>query len=609
MNTGRKLNIFGVGSYIAIVLFTAFSCVWLMLFSRFHIIGRHEEMQLFRSDIFYFKSYMALPGGIGAYAASFLTQLYHYPLVGALILSVSITAVYLLFMAAGRKFGAIDKFFVIPFVLPVLLLMSVADTNVRLSHILGIIIVLIFFILYIHIKGKARLWLAPILYLIAYVAAGGNVLLLTALIAVNELFEKKRSNLLISGMLLLALVVPFLFQQFIYVVLPKTAYLSLTPFATADVNKTYAMAWCAVPILYLIWRLIPVSMTKIAGNEKSWIWVAACWLVISGFTGWGVGKTKDRGAELIAKMAYHAEHADWEKILDMAEKDNSDYDEISACYFTNMALWQLGKLPEKMFDYRQIGTAGLFLTWEPNYRNRIYTGEFYYRMGVIPEAEHCAFDAMVNNPVEHGSKSIRRLVLTNMLRGDSINFYKYANLMEKSPVYRKWAQEQKRCFEALQIDSLLEIPGVPKAAQFPDFFINYDMPEYNLIRVQRANVHEKKPFEYLMASVMLQKDLNMLLSCLENFYADLHYAEMPRLWQEALLVCVTASEEMEQRVLKFPVGRQVIADFNVYNEILRNGGAQKEKQLEERFGNTYWHYYQYVKKSLPMRKAKPVNWY
>jgi len=84
-------------AYIVLALFVLLTAFWLVHFNRYHVLYYQGQMQLFRFNEFYFHSYWIKPGGISGYIGAFLTQFCFYPWLGAILISLLLASVYLLF--------------------------------------------------------------------------------------------------------------------------------------------------------------------------------------------------------------------------------------------------------------------------------------------------------------------------------------------------------------------------------------------------------------------------------------------------------------------------------------------------------------------------------
>ncbi|MDR1171898.1 MAG: DUF6057 family protein, partial [Bacteroidales bacterium] len=172
-----------------LVLFAVFAALWVYGCNRYCILFYHEQMQLFRFDGLYLRSYLGLPGGLSGYLGSFLTQFYFYPVAGAMIIAGVLAAVYLLFYSVCRACGNIGRLFFIPFIPAVLLLGSFVNAHFNMSAALGLLLALAGFRQYISISLPGRYFAGLILFAVLYLIAGGNALLLSALMFIFELSQ------------------------------------------------------------------------------------------------------------------------------------------------------------------------------------------------------------------------------------------------------------------------------------------------------------------------------------------------------------------------------------------------------------------------------------
>ena len=584
----------GRGSYFfPVIVFITISAWWLYEYNRYHILSYLEEQQLFRTDYFYFQDYMSRPGGLAQYISSFITQFYCVLPLGAVLLSTIIAFTYLLFIKICRKDGSIYKFSAIAYAVPLFLLISCTDvTNVQLSHIVGLAVPLALFAIYIGIKGcMTRYVLGALFYLISYFISGGNAFIFISLLIISELFNNKASYLYIFFCIIICVSVPFAAHKFIYVAKPEVAYLSLTPFNTISFNIHYFIAWLSVPVLYLAWQFILHKMLKVFSINPKVITSICAAAVVFGAV-FLLKNATNHEAEQIAQMAYQTERGNWDKVLELGNRATIK-DSVTSVYFTNIALSEKGELASKMFYFKQTGTYGEFITWKIHYETIFYIGELYYRLGIIQEAEHCAYETLVLSRTEHGSKALRRLVYTSMLLRDEKSFERYINLFEKSPVYASWAKDQRAHFEKYLNDSTYKIPNTPEVLHTSDLLIDYWHPETIIENILETNKGNKKAFEYLIASHLLSHDLNNFYKTMERYYADMNYNEMPRHIQEALLMASMLLKLGEDEISKYNIEKSVSVQFEEFNDLFYKTLSDKSLnlQLEKRFGNTYFYYY------------------
>ena len=600
---------------ITLFIFGVFAIIWFCVFNRYTILYYQEQMQLFRFESSYFLSFFDRPGGLSEYVGAFFTQFYFYPFAGAIILTIILTTVVLLFYYICRSCGNIRQMFFIPFIPAVLLMTSFGNAYFDMSAALGVLLVLAGFRVYIAMSLPVRYIAGMVLITATYFIAGGNALLLAVLILIFELSgfkslkeqTRKRDKLLY--LLLLAgwtALLPWLSLHLFYTVMMHEAYFALTPANFIKPTIDSKLLWLSIPVLYLVWILIvvnrhcvlnliqdhPQSPATIRGSRVKHGMTALNCLLVVVMTGYCAYTMFDRRANIINKMTFELQHNDYGSALATGKKNPTNNRLV--CYLANIALYESGQMPDSMFHYKQLGTAGLFLNWEfVNAGNLVwYLGEVYYRLGMILQAEHCTFESLVSSQKGPGAKILQRLVLTNIARRDVATADKYLRYLDHSLFYRKWSRQQRTNLALAMADSTFHIPGTPIPVQCKDFFIPYQVPEYTLLMLLEANPKHRMAFEYLMAYSMLQRDLEKVKWCMDNYYKNFDYPAIPIHYEEALLLYKNVYDESPDFFSQYPVSNATLERYNRYMQAVNaaQGSKRKFEQFQKQFGNTYWYY-------------------
>ena len=604
--------------------FAVFAALWFYYGNRYFVLYYHEQIQLFRFDWIYFRSYLGSPGGFSGYLGSFLTQFYYYPVAGSIMIAIVLTAVVLLFYSIYRSCGNAVPLFFISFIPAVLLMMSFGNINFYMSAAVGLLFALAGFRLYISLPlPLVRYGAGLALFAIIYFIAGGNALLFTVMILIFENSKIQRFKdskiqrfknskiqrfkdskiqrfwnpgifkfLNFGILLLLSVLLPWLAWRMIYTVPIGEAYFAQTPANFLFPTIASKAAWISIPVLYLILRLFANKINQ----WKLSLWkvlVSNCILVVA-MTAVGAYSAYDRKADILNRMAFDLQHDQFDSVLALGKAyPNSNR---LAIYLNNIALAESGQMPYRMFQFRQIGSAGLFLDWQQTYFSTWYLGEIYYRLGIIPEAEHCAFESLVSSPREPNAQVLQRLVITNIVRRDSITADKYLRYFDRSFAYRKWAQQQRMNLSLAMADTAFHLPGTPIPSRHGDFFMVYQQPDYTLTRLLEANPKHRLAFEYLMAYYMLQKNIEMVKWCMDEFYGNFDYPVLPVHFEEALMVYQNAVLAGDDFYLQYPVSRATRERFERYAQAFKiaQGSKRNMEQLAKQFGNTYWYYVHFI---------------
>ena len=143
-------------SYCLLTFFVALTIVWLVQFNCYQVLYFQEQTQLFRFNWFYFNTFLLQPGGLTSYLGAFLTQFNFYPWVGASILSCMLAGKYRLFDSICRPNVKPAYLFVLSFIPVLLWLMALASQLFLTSYLIGVIIALVGFRIYLSFKAPVR---------------------------------------------------------------------------------------------------------------------------------------------------------------------------------------------------------------------------------------------------------------------------------------------------------------------------------------------------------------------------------------------------------------------------------------------------------------------
>ena len=581
--------------------FFLFAVLWFYLCNRYYVLYYHEQIQLFQFNGLYFHSYLGIPGGLCGYAGAFLTQFYVYPFAGAFILASVLLAVLLLFYQILQTCGNMGQLFFIPFIPAVLLMAAFANIHFNMSPALGLLFVLAGLRLYFAIPLPERYGAGPALFAIIYFVAGGNALLLPVMIMIFELTcrvhtkekgKKKDTVLYLLLLFIWSMLLPWLAWRMIYTVPVREAYCALTPANFPFPTISNIALWLSFPVLYLCCRLFAPKINL--WNFSMWKALVVNGLLIVVITAYGAHKASDRRAEMLNRMVFDLHHDNWNSVLTLGK--NFPNSNRMVIYLTNIALAESGQMPYHMFQYRQIGIAGLFLDWQLNYVSLLYQGEIYYRLGIISEAEHCAFEALVSSPRGPNAQVLQRLVITNIVRRDSLTADKYLGYFDQSLAYRKWAHQQRENLIMAMADTAFHLPYTPPPYRHSDFFMDYKQPDQTLIKLLESNPKHVLAFEYLMSYYMLQKDIERVKWCMDNFYKNFDYQSIPTHYEEALLVYENLMRTGDDFFKQYPVSRTTRDRFERYAQAFKatQGSMRYFEQLEKQFNNTYWYYWHFI---------------
>lgn len=256
-------------------------------------------------------------------------------------------------------------------------------------------------------------------------------------------------------------------------------------------------------------------------------------------------------------------------------------------YYYNMACAAEGKLPEKIWDYYQIGVEGLFIPIDASssYLTTLWSGELWFKLGDMTMAEHAYLLSMIFSPNHNGRRMIQRLAEINLINGDTEAARKYLRILSHTLFYKDWAE--KRMPESLDEEVNKWLQRRRKLIPVSDTIRISTMDVVKSLRVLVKSCPENTfAYDYLLCTHLLSKDI-------DSFVQD--YVSIPgksphRLYAEALLIDLFRKKASAKEIQELIIDPKIMLDFKEYNRLVK----ENPSLLELRFGKTYWYYYQFV---------------
>jgi len=279
----------------------------------------------------------------------------------------------------------------------------------------------------------------------------------------------------------------------------------------------------------------------------------------------------------------------WSAILAKADKKTPDLP-MTVCA-TNLALGMSGQLGERLFDYYQNGMQGLVPLFERNFASILLTGEVYWQLGLVNNAQQFAFEAMEAIPnYAKSCRAVKRLAETNLVNGEYAVARKYLQMLQKTLAYHQWAERTLPLLGNEKAINEHPVYGRMRQIRLKDDFL-FSERELDKIFGQLVMHNQRNglALQYLLAAPLLNRDVNTFMNYM--IYVDgLHLGYRPRSCQEAV---VFAYAQRKQRPPQGYVNDMVLRQFGEYLNIYSQGG--KDAPQLARFKNTAWYYFMGVK--------------
>lgn len=380
-------------------------------------------------------------GGFATLTASFLTQFFHIPFAGTVIVTVLYLLAARIFACIGKKLAANGGIACGSGFIPVIFLFLCLDNDYyRFQGHTGYIIVLAAVYAYISLpsdRPKLR-YAAGILSIPLLYHLSGSV---TAVYAICIFIcEVIRNGL--KG--LPALIYP--------VVLALTAFINveysmvdswehaLTPFMYYSWPSTYNFpftAWVLAPVvMILVWKTSGFKM-----SERVNVWIASAGFVAAfAISGYLYSQVHSRSYYRLIQEQHWASEGDWDRIIETADRRQPNY----LISYLNLALAQKGQLVEKLGYYNPQPVSKVMFPTQNLKTGLTLQSTVYLAWGYVSAARQAAFDADMVTPGMHNPQQLKVLVLTNLALDAPEVAEKYLGILDKTLFHRAWSGNMRR---------------------------------------------------------------------------------------------------------------------------------------------------------------------
>lgn len=273
-------------------------------------------------------------------------------------------------------------------------------------------------------------------------------------------------------------------------------------------------------------------------------------------------------SEWVMSMSNAAAREDWNRLDELTRQDR--HTELGS-YYRNLAKAMKGELSATLMDYYAPFERALFIpVEEESGRFAIaQSGDVWYQLGEMTMAEHSTILGLIFSESQKGRRYLQRLGDINLIWGDETAAEKYFKLTGKK-------------------SSLSEEQLLLKRSQLPRKDVIHSSSDYRtaLKGLVEANPDNRPAYEYLLCLDLLCKDLRS--------FAEDYNPAMPgsRLYSEAgLILMATSGDHSAETAARFGVKEDV---FNEFQQFTAMFGKADFKDMQDKFGKTYWFYFKYA---------------
>lgn len=566
--------------YIALFLLIA---VFFCFYYNYHLLYV-EQLQLFQFTDLYFQSLIEKPGGLANYLGAFLTQFYAWHFTGGLMITSTLFLLFLLQKRMAKSWHT-DVSYVFLLILPVVFALFFMDINAKIGGILAILIALLFaWAASLPSNEWIRYGTVLLLIPVVYGSTGGGLFVYTSLLIVYEIQRGKRNLYFIIAFLLLSIVLPLYVRQYLIPLSWNNTWLGTSFYRGNNIPDRiwYILFLPAVTHLLASWgnRIINRSAYS---NLISFL-LTLC--MLSGSVTLIYYKSNKR-EEVLYALDHLLKKKEWKEMIRIADKQ--PYRNAVFVSYTNLALLNLGELPDKMMNYSQRPDINEF--WTSSYLPMFLTGETYYNLDMYDGARAYLYMANTQSPSGQSPYMFQRLAELEIIRGNSASGMKYIQTLKQTLHYRTWAIEMEQAILSGKYPDHLLIPM--KQYKENNSFLAKEML-YNVACKHRESPENPKVRDFLLAKYILVNDYKNFIHCISNLPNGIG-REFPRSYQEFLLMYAYMLRD-NTLIEKWKIHQNVVTDFYQYLQINQSGQPKEviKKKLGKSFRQSYWYYVQYT---------------
>ena len=551
-----------------------------------------EQQQIFLWDADYIAGLLRQIGGLGTLMSQFLVQYFLTPWHGALITTTLVGLTALFCWLTIRRINDGICWAPLSWLPAFLQGVYLLEMGYHYDGIVALFMCSIAIYVYALIADRAswmmRTLVGCVLNVLLYLYLGSIAVLFAICALLYDLSQHHHKNYYGSIYLLLTLSLAFwLVSEGKIVGFDYALWVKGYCDYYVETGLWLSLAWLLLPLTMLIAWLIKRF------TIKPLIQISLCmllWLASGFFIYIQTEKRINQDFRTMATLMKCVNEEDWDGIVNNRSLNYQNYLHLN---FLNLALSHKDRMMTDLFKYPQKGAQSLMVSYQAYNDINVLFSHIYYHIGVVSEALCLSFGSMI--ATTYGNPSIlKMLIKERLIYGDYQVAEKYITRLEKTHAYQEWATNMRKFLyneDAIKNDPELGKKRMSLPTPNPSFVV-LDGIMSDLVKVLETAPEEPYALEYLMAMLMLDKNMQGIRYVVDRFLQDWQGKPLPELIQQAVTVlaehdvdyCIThgVSEEMINR---FQIFRQTAL------EARRNNVNQQSALASYR--GTFWYYYMF----------------
>ena len=592
-------------SVIFSLLFFIIFYLYILLLIKPELIYHYQQLG-FSFDKYSLKEYLTYPGGIAECVSLFLFQFNINSFTGALLYTLF---TFLIIFITGKiinQFKSFYFYYILKYLPGILIAGLLTNYSFLTVFIFTVLLLFLFLYAFIIILSRFNSFFIQIISFIVlsgltyYISGGLAFLIFSFSSFIYGLSTNKVKSLAFTIVLVITtILIPFVGSKFVFFITTEHAYFKIIPqYYFYEPGVLLYGIYFYLPFILLVTLLIRLiksgyeSEVERAPKLKTVLLVQYIVILLGFFTIIYFKFQKEERHKI--SVNYYSYNKQWNKILELVNQNPSDDRLIQ--FHTNRALYHTGQLNQSMFEYPQVwGVDGLFLSRYLVPGVLLPTTELYIDLGHVNDAVHWGNEAFSQN--ENSPQILELLIISNIIGNKYKSAELYINSFSKYLFFRKKAGEYNRYINNEDIPNInVLVKEKRNIMPVEDFIVNREFPYLDLISLLEDNKHNKMAFEYLMAYFLLNNDLASFVRYFSySRYFD--YVIMPKVYEEALTLYAFELQKIGKRLSNLRISKNTVDRFTAYIVTLERYKGNREnarKELESKFGNTYWYYIHYI---------------
>jgi hypothetical protein len=292
-------------------------------------------------------------------------------------------------------------------------------------------------------------------------------------------------------------------------------------------------------------------------------------------------------------LSSEAYFGNWEKVKTMSNK--AKYNTYLSSYYGNLVSAREGKLADELLTHYQAAHLGMFLAISEtsSYINLMSAPDVLMQCGDMAQAQHSAMLSMLFTPHQCPSRMVRKLAEIAIINGEYSIAEKYLNILSKTTLHRKWANENKQLIASDTAKFVFS--GKRAILSQKDTLVSPNDWRNTLINLLESNPQNKTAADYLLCYHLLRKDLELFKADYDSYYYETFGYTPSEIYQEAILLVLNKNDRQQytDELKKYRISSNVWKLSQEFLSLLENR-QQNEEKIRSTFVNSYWFYYFYA---------------